>query len=465
MYQKPRLSRLFLFYIHSYVSLKKMKNKQIRLIIFLASISLAGVLINQIFWVNKEILIQKKQIETQQKNLELEKAQFENLVTLSLVNVRDKLISLNDELTELYLEPVQQITPNYFVVSFYDTLNPIILENLIVEEFNQYNVQQKFEYGIYDCFADSIIFDRYVDLSSSKKMSGKSTNPATFKWDHDGHYFGVFFPDKKEIGTIQSLEMSESLVISTLVIFIVFLILSYSITIILKQKKLSEIKNDFINNMTHELKTPISTISISSEVLLSQSISEHPKKISEYAAIIKQENKRLELLVEKVLQTAQLSESEFTLQKEEGNIHEIIQKCVQSFGIIINTANGSLKTNFQATDPIIRMDKTHLINVISNLIDNAVKYSSNAPSIVIYSSNIDNGIKVIVEDKGKGMSKEECKLIFDQFYRVPTGSVHDVKGFGIGLFYVKRILSKHGGKIEVKSEINKGTKMIFWLPK
>lgn len=442
-----------------------MKNKQIRLIIFLASISLAGVLINQIFWVNKEILIQKKQIETQQKNLELEKAQFENLVTLSLVNVRDKLISLNDELTELYLEPVQQITPNYFVVSFYDTLNPIILENLIVEQFNQYNVQQKFEYGIYDCFADSIIFDRYVDLSSSKKMSGKSTNPATFKWDHDGHYFGVFFPDKKEIGTIQSLEMSESLVISTLVIFIVFLILSYSITIILKQKKLSEIKNDFINNMTHELKTPISTISISSEVLLSQSISEHPKKISEYAAIIKQENKRLELLVEKVLQTAQLSESEFTLQKEEGNIHEIIQKCVQSFGIIINTANGSLKTNFQATDPIIRMDKTHLINVISNLIDNAVKYSSNAPSIVISSSNIDNGIKVIVEDKGKGMSKEECKLIFDQFYRVPTGSVHDVKGFGIGLFYVKRILSKHGGKIEVKSEINKGTKMIFWLPK
>ena len=442
-----------------------MKNKQIRLIIFLASISLAGVLINQIFWVNKEILIQKKQIETQQKNIELEKAQFENLVTLSLVNVRDKLISLNDELTELYLEPVQQITPNYFVVSFYDTLNPIILENLIVEQFNQYNVQQKFEYGIYDCFADSIIFDRYVDLSSSKKMSGKSTNPATFKWDHDGHYFGVFFPDKKEIGTIQSLEMSESLVISTLVIFIVFLILSYSITIILKQKKLSEIKNDFINNMTHELKTPISTISISSEVLLSQSISEHPKKISEYAAIIKQENKRLELLVEKVLQTAQLSESEFTLQKEEGNIHEIIQKCVQSFGIIINTANGSLKTNFQATDPIIRMDKTHLINVISNLIDNAVKYSSNAPSIVIYSSNIDNGIKVIVEDKGKGMSNEECKLIFDQFYRVPTGSVHDVKGFGIGLFYVKRILSKHGGKIEVKSEINKGTKMIFWLPK
>ena len=137
----------FVLYNRLLTIFKKMKNKHIRLIIFLASIALAGVLINQGFWINKEILVQKKQIEIQKKNVLLEKNQFENLVTLSLVNVRDKLISLNDELTELYLEPVQQITPNYFVVSFYDTLNPIILENLIVEQFKQYNVHQKFEYG------------------------------------------------------------------------------------------------------------------------------------------------------------------------------------------------------------------------------------------------------------------------------------------------------------------------------
>ena len=442
-----------------------MKNKNIRLIIFLASVALAGVLINQGFWINKEILIQKKQIEIQQKNIELEKAQFENLVTLSLVNVRDKLISLNDELTELYLEPVQQITPNYFVVSFYDTLNPIILENLIVEQFNQYNVHHKFEYGIYDCFADSIIFDRYVDLSSSTTIRGKATNSATFKWDHDGHYFGVFFPEKKEIEQVKSLEISESLIISTLVIFIVLVILSYSITIILKQKKLSEIKNDFINNITHEFKTPISTISISSEVLLNKSIDDNPKKIKEYASIIKQENKRLELLVEKVLQVAQLNKSEFVLEKEDSDIHQIILNCINSFEIIINNQNGIIKTKFKAKDSIINIDKTHLINVISNLIDNAVKYSINTPQITIFTSNKKNGIEVVVSDNGKGMTKDECKLIFEKFYRIPTGSVHDVKGFGIGLFYVKHILTRHGGTINVKSKKEEGTQMIFWLPK
>ena len=139
-----------------------MKSKHIRFIILLASIALTGVLINQGFWINKEIQVQKNQVEIQKKNIALEKIQFENVVTLALVNVRDQLISLNDGLKELYLEPVQQITPNYFVVSFYDTINPTILENLLVEEFEQYNVQEKFEFGIYDCFTDSMIFDRYV---------------------------------------------------------------------------------------------------------------------------------------------------------------------------------------------------------------------------------------------------------------------------------------------------------------
>ena len=175
-----------------------MKSKHIRYIIFSASIALAGVLINQGFWINKEILVQKNQVKIQKKNIALKKEQFDYLVTLSLVNVRDKLISLNAELTELYLEPVQQITPNYFVVSFYDTINPIILENLLVEEFEQYNVQEKFEYGIYDCFADSMIFDRYVDLSSNQTKRGDVYNTSNFKWDHDGHYFGVFFSDKKD---------------------------------------------------------------------------------------------------------------------------------------------------------------------------------------------------------------------------------------------------------------------------
>ena len=441
-----------------------MKSKHISFIIFLASIALAGVLINQGFWINKEILVQKNQVEIQKKNVAFKKEQFENVVTLSLVNVRDKLISLNAELTELYLEPVKQITPNYFVVSFYDTINPIILENLLVEEFEQYNVQEKFEYGIYDCFADSMIFDRYVDLSSNKTIRGDVNNTSNYKWDHDGHYFGVFFSEKKDPIIIESLELSSSLIISTLVIFIVLLILSYSIIVILQQKRLSEIKTDFINNMTHELKTPISTISLSSEVLLKEDISKNPERINQYANIIKNENNRLELLVEKVLQIAQLNKSEFSLKKEHLNMHELISKCIKSYELIIKNRNGIIDTQLDANNFIVNFDKTHLINVISNLIDNAIKYSPNDPKIIVSSKNSDNGIEVKIIDHGKGMNKEECKHIFEKFYRVPTGSLHDVKGFGIGLFYVDFILSEHKGFIKVKSELNKGTEMKFWIP-
>ena len=217
--------------------------------------------------------------------------------------------------------------------------------------------------------------------------------------------------------------------------------------------------------MTHEFKTPISTISISSEVLLNKKINESPKKINEYANIIKQENKRLELLVEKVLQIAQLNKSELSLEKEDYDIHEIIQQCIKSFDVILNNKEGIIKTNFRAIDSILTIDKTHLINVFSNLIDNAIKYSPNNPSITISTKNIKNGIEIVISDKGKGMTNDQCKLIFDKFYRVPTGSVHDVKGFGIGLFYVKHILNKHGGRINVKSEKEVGTQMIFWIPK
>ena len=441
-----------------------MKSKHIRFIIFLASIALAGVLINQGFWINKEILVQKNQVQIQKKNIALEKTQFENLVTLSLVNVRDKLISLNAELTELYLAPVQQITPNYFVVSFYDTINPIILENLLVEEFEQYNVQEKFEYGIYDCFADSMIFDRYVDLSANQTIRGNVSNTSTYKWDHDGHYFGVFFSAKQDPLIIESLELSTSLIISTLVIFIVLLILSYSIIVILQQKRLSEIKTDFINNMTHELKTPISTISLSSEVLLKENISQNPERINQYANIIKNENNRLELLVEKVLQIAQLNKGEFVLNKELLNIHELITKCIKSYELIIKNRNGNIETHLEANNFTANFDKIHLINVISNLIDNAIKYSPKEPEIIISSKNTDNGIEIKITDGGKGMTKDECKHIFEKFYRVPTGSLHDVKGFGIGLFYVNFILSKHKGFIKVKSDVNKGTEMKLWIP-
>ena len=440
-----------------------MKSKSIRIIIILAVIALVGVLTNHFFWINKEIKIQDNLLKIEQKNIQIEKSQFNNQVTLALVNVRDELLSLNIEASGLYLEPVKQINPNYFVVSFYDTLNPELLKNLLVEQFKEYNIKEVFEYGIYDCFTDSIIFDRYVDLSSSKELNNMSGTELE-KWAHDGHYFGVYFPERKNTSYSTKENISKSFYISSIVIVFITLIFAYAIVVILKQKRLSEVKTDFINNMTHELKTPISTIGLSSEVLLNKDIHKDPERIHRYAQIIKAENSRLESQVERVLQLAKLDKGEINLNKETINIEQLIKESVEVFRIYAEQNGGTITTSLDLENNSILADKVHITNIIHNLLDNASKYSPENPTIDVKALTLNNGISVSITDNGKGINKEQQKLIFDKFYRVPTGSVHDVKGFGLGLHYVKKIINQHGGKISVESELNKGSKFTFWLP-
>lgn len=440
-----------------------MKSKSIRIIIILAVIALVGVVTNHFFWINKEIKIQDNLLKIEQKNIQIEKSQFNNQVTLALVNVRDELLSLNIEASGLYLEPVKQINPNYFVVSFYDTLNPELLKNLLVEQFKEYNIKEVFEYGIYDCFTDSIIFDRYVDLSSSKELNNMSGTELE-KWNHDGHYFGIYFPERKNTSFSSKENISKSFYISSIVIVFITLIFAYAIVVILKQKRLSEVKTDFINNMTHELKTPISTIGLSSEVLLNKDIHKDPERIHRYAQIIKDENSRLESQVERVLQLAMLDKGEINLKKETINIEQLIKESVEVFRISTEQNGGTITTSFDMKENNLLADKVHVTNIIHNLLDNASKYSPDSPTIDVKAFTLNNGISVSITDNGKGINKEQQKLIFDKFYRVPTGSVHDVKGFGLGLYYVKQIINQHGGKISVESEINKGSKFTFWLP-
>ena len=175
-----------------------MKPKSIRLVIWLATIALLAVIVMQFFWINKSIQTQNQTIDIQKKNIEIENQQFENRVNISLTNVRDKLLLLNDEAVGFYLDPVKQITKNYFVVSFYDTLSHELLENFLISEFLQRHIQESFEYGIYDCFSDSIIYDKYVGLSKNTKISDNISSTQQ-KWNHDGHYFGVYFPDRKTL--------------------------------------------------------------------------------------------------------------------------------------------------------------------------------------------------------------------------------------------------------------------------
>ena len=239
---------------------------------------------------------------------------------------------------------------------------------------------------------------------------------------------------------------------------------TYTILTILKQKKLSIIKNDFINNMTHELKTPISTISLAAEALSDPDISNNSSFKATYLNMIKDENKRLGLMVENVLKSALWDKPDFNLKLETINVHEILQEIINSLSLQIQVKGGKIEKNFLASTFTIYADKVHITNLFFNLIDNAIKYTDKTPEITIETSSTDKTIKISIKDNGIGISKEHQKKIFDKFYRVPTGNIHNVKGFGLGLNYVKAIIEKHNGFINVKSEANKGSCFETVLP-
>lgn len=251
---------------------------------------------------------------------------------------------------------------------------------------------------------------------------------------------------------------------SGLITLFVLSLFSLALYIMFKQKRLSEMKNDFVNNMTHELKTPISTISLASQMLNDKSIPEEQKNLAQISRIIQTESKQLGFQVERVLQMAIFDHGELKLKLEEINVHDLIETVAQNFLLQIDKRAGQLEFLPEADDPMIIGDIMHITNVVSNLMENAMKYTKQTPVIRIATSNEAGNIVVSVSDNGIGISKEDQKRIFDKFYRVPTGNIHNVKGFGLGLSYVELIVNEHNGSIKIKSEPNKGSRFDIHLP-
>ncbi len=271
----------------------------------------------------------------------------------------------------------------------------------------------------------------------------------------------LYFPKEKQF-LISQLWITLS--ISVFLVIIIILTFTYTIYTILKQKKISEMKNDFINNMTHEFKTPISTISLACEALRDKDIIKSENLYDNYISVINEENRRLGSMTERILQSAKLEKGEIILRKEELNIEEIILEAINNIKLQVDKKSGKIITDFKAQSINIFADKVHITNVIFNLLDNAIKYSPVNPLIEIVTENSFSGLLISVKDNGTGISKANQKKIFDKLYRVPTGNIHNVKGFGLGLSYVKAIVEQHSGKVSLESELNKGTKFILFLP-
>lgn len=275
------------------------------------------------------------------------------------------------------------------------------------------------------------------------------------------NYLYIYFPEQHA----KQIKAATDFVLPSLLLMLIIIgIFVFTLQIILRQKKLSQIKNDFINNMTHELKTPISTISLASQMLKDNSLVHSPATIDHISGVIYDESKRLSSQVEKVLQTAVFNEGKLKLKFTDIDLNQIISQAVSNFEIRVTTSNGTIETTISAENPFISGDEIHITNVIFNLLDNAEKYSKEIPRIEILTENKGNWVIVQIRDYGIGISKENQNQIFERFYRIPTGNVHNVKGFGLGLSYVKRIVDEHHGKIKVESTVGKGTKFRLYFP-
>jgi len=341
-------------------------------------------------------------------------------------------------------------------------INFASLEKMLRKGFLNNNITQKYNVQVKLAQKDSVLYLQASNTGSAF-LPDNTYRTTLFGNDlfRDPGILEVSFPDRNSaiVGNL-----SATLASSVGLLLVLVFIFSYTLYAILKQKKISEMKTDFINNMTHEFKTPVATIMIASEALKDPEVTEDKARLKRLAGIIYDENVRLGSHIERVLSIARLEKGELKMENTEVDMNDLIMIVLDSMSLQLQKKNAVLNINTDAENAVIFGDELHLSNVLYNLIDNANKYSKEIPEIAISTRNIGKNLIIEISDNGIGMSKEHSKRIFDQFYRVPTGNLHDVKGFGLGLNYVQDIIKKLNGTIKVSSEKDKGTTFEISLP-
>lgn len=419
-----------------------MKNRAIQIITLLAIISMTGIVLLQVFWFRQAFDVREKE--------------FDQNVFTSLQRVAEQLLIINrQQIPNARL--VDQLSSNYFVVSVNGEIDTKVLESLLKAEFRSRGLNMDFEYGVYDCNHQKLVYGNYVSYTEDEKYRAPRELP---QWKNDLYYFSVNFPNK----TNQLIGSMGIWLFSSVVLLIVVLFFAYALITIFRQKQLSQVQKDFVNNMTHEFKTPVSTILVTSRLLNKAEVQQQPSAIDHYSNLIQQEALRLKSQVERVLQVAVWDQRKLKYQSEEIDMHDCLQQAIGSISQMVTEKGGTIENKFMAANPTVHGDRMHLTNAIYNLLDNAIKYNVNPPEIIVETKNVNHHLEMSVTDNGIGISQKNLKRIFGRFYRVSTGDVHDVKGFGLGLYYVEHVVKDHKGKVRARSVENAGTTMTIVLP-
>ena len=402
-----------------------MPNANIRLFLLLGSIAICGVLLFQSYWLIETWTIRNDAFDTQ--------------VIKSLRKVAVKIAEINE--TELPKTNLIQKNSSSYAVNVNSAIDANILEDFLIRAFNEASLNTVFEYAVYDCANDELAYHNLCNISTGQEHGTRSENLPTF--DDLIYYFVVSFP-KRDSYLVNDL---RSNILFSLISVLAVLMFMYALWVILKQQKLTDLQKDFINNMTHEFKTPISSIKIASDVILSES-AEGSDRVHQYAEIIKDQNERLNNQVEKVLNIARLEKDKFKLNLERVDLIALINRIARLEKIKFDEKKGNLFISTSDPELLINADKLHLTNVISNVLDNAIKYCKETPEVTIRLDRSNDHVHMKIIDNGIGIKKENLRKIFEKFYRISTGNVHDVKGFGLGLYYVKNICDAHHWKIK-----------------
>jgi len=391
------------------------------------------------------------------KAFDLRERQTVQSFKISLQTVAENISQFNE--STLPDNIIHQFSPDYYIVDINNHIDPWILEHYLRTELARRHLNIDFEYAIYDCDDDRMVYGNYVSLDQKEEVKNKLEYWP--KYEEGLYYFGVHFPG------MRSYILSEMGLwyFFTAILAVVILFFGYSMMIILRQKRLSEVQRDFINNMSHEIRTPLTSIGLATDVLGEEGPGGDPERFRKYSVILKDQILLLQNKVDKILQQAETEHKFFKLNKERILLKEFLENAIDEFRPAAEHRNGQMELDNRAGNPSIIADRYHLSGILVNLLDNALKYTDKAPVVTISVVEKSPNIILKIKDTGTGIDKKYIRKVFMPFFRVPSGNIHNVKGSGLGLSYVKRICDLHGWKIRIESEPGNGTGITLIIPK